>query len=77
VLVVSVFGWTGGKQRVTESYADAREELAQQKAERAAKRAERKAERAESGGGPFRRRRTDVDAGSASTEATARGEPDD
>ena len=32
VLVVSVFGWKGGKQLVTQSYADAKVKVAEQKA---------------------------------------------
>ncbi len=48
VLVVLVFGWTGGKQLVGSSYTDAKEKVAEQKAQRAEKRAEKKAERTES-----------------------------
>jgi uncharacterized membrane protein YbhN (UPF0104 family) len=44
-LAVWVFGWTGGKSLVTESYSGAKEKMAEQKAQRAAKRADRKAER--------------------------------
>jgi uncharacterized membrane protein YbhN (UPF0104 family) len=43
VLAVWVFGWTGGKGLVTESYAGAKEKMAEQKAQRAEKRAEKKA----------------------------------
>jgi uncharacterized membrane protein YbhN (UPF0104 family) len=57
VLVVWVFGWTGGKLLVTESYADAKDKVAEQKAQRAEKKAEKRAERAESGRGRFQRRR--------------------
>ncbi len=61
VLVVAVFGWTGGKLLVTESYVDAKGKVAEQKAQRAEKRAEKKAERRaereESGGGLLHRRR--------------------
>lgn len=57
VLVVWVFGWTGGKLLVTESYADAKDKVAEQKAQRAEKRAEKRAEREESGRGRFHRRR--------------------
>ena len=39
VLVVLVFGWTGGKLLVSESYADAKVKVAEQKAQRAAKKA--------------------------------------
>ncbi len=38
VLVVLVFGWTGGKLLVGQSYVDAKEKVAEQKAERATKR---------------------------------------
>jgi uncharacterized membrane protein YbhN (UPF0104 family) len=57
VLVVWVFGWTGGKLLVSESYADAKDKVAEQKAQRAEKKAEKRAERAESGRGRFQRRR--------------------
>jgi uncharacterized membrane protein YbhN (UPF0104 family) len=49
VLVVLVFGWSGGKQLVGSSYTDAKEKMAEQKAHRAEKRAEKRAERAKSG----------------------------
>jgi uncharacterized membrane protein YbhN (UPF0104 family) len=49
VLVVLVFGWSGGKQLVGSSYTDAKEKMAEQKAQRAEKRAEKRAERAKSG----------------------------
>jgi uncharacterized membrane protein YbhN (UPF0104 family) len=39
VLVVWAFGWSGGKLLVTDSYAEAKQKLAEQKAERAAKKA--------------------------------------
>ena len=51
VLVISVFGWTGGKQLVEQSYADAKVKVAEQKAEHAEKKAEKRAEREESGRG--------------------------
>ncbi len=57
VLVVSVFGWTGGRLLVTESYTDARVKVAEQKAQRVERKAEKRAEREESGRGRFRRRR--------------------
>ena len=41
VLVVWVFGWTGGKTLITESYTDAKDKVAEQKAGRAAKKAKR------------------------------------
>jgi uncharacterized membrane protein YbhN (UPF0104 family) len=56
VLVVSVFGWSGGKLLVGESYADAKVKVAEQKAQHAERRAEKKAERAESGRSLLRRR---------------------
>jgi len=37
ILVVWVFGWSGGKQLVGQSYSDAKVKVAEQKAERAAK----------------------------------------
>ena len=52
VLVVSVFGWKGGKQLVTQSYADAKVKVAEQKEAHAEKKAEKKAEREESGRRP-------------------------
>jgi uncharacterized membrane protein YbhN (UPF0104 family) len=39
VLVVLAFGWTGGKLLVSESYADAKDKVAEQKAQRAARKA--------------------------------------
>jgi uncharacterized membrane protein YbhN (UPF0104 family) len=56
VLVLVVFGWTGGKLLVGESYTDAKGKVAEQKANRAEKRAEKKAEREASGQGRFSRR---------------------
>jgi uncharacterized membrane protein YbhN (UPF0104 family) len=54
VLTVSIFGWTGGKKLVGESYTDAKAKVGEQKAQRAEKKAEKKAERgqeeAEGGG---------------------------
>ena len=55
VLVVWVFGWTGGKLLVTESYGDAKDKVAEQKAQRAEKKAAKRAEREESGRGRFHR----------------------
>ena len=43
VLVVLIFGWTGGKQLVGESYEEAKVKSAEVKAERAEKKAEKKA----------------------------------
>jgi uncharacterized membrane protein YbhN (UPF0104 family) len=45
VLAVWVFGWTGGRGLVTESYAGAKEKVAEQKVQRAEKRAEKRAAR--------------------------------
>jgi uncharacterized membrane protein YbhN (UPF0104 family) len=59
VLVVWVFGWTGGKQLVTQSYADAKVKVAEQKAQHAEKKAEKRAERAESGRGRFHHQHAD------------------
>ena len=59
VLVVSVFGWTGGKQLVAQSYKDAKVKVAEQKAEHAEKKAAKKAEREESGQSRFRRHHND------------------
>jgi hypothetical protein len=44
VLVVLVFGWTGGKLLVGDAYAEAKGKVAEQKEQRAAKRARRRAE---------------------------------
>jgi uncharacterized membrane protein YbhN (UPF0104 family) len=49
VLVVWVFGWSGGKTLVGQSYADAKEKVAEQKEQRAAKREAKRAERAAEG----------------------------
>jgi uncharacterized membrane protein YbhN (UPF0104 family) len=43
VLVVLVFGWTGGKLLVGQSYADAKDKVEEQKAQRAARRQEKRA----------------------------------
>ena len=61
VLVILVFGWSGGKQLVGSSYTDAKEKVAEQKAQRAEKRAEKRAERAESGNRLFHRDQDDGD----------------
>jgi uncharacterized membrane protein YbhN (UPF0104 family) len=42
-LVVFVFGWTGGKQLVGESYGDAKVQVAERKAQRAAKKEQKRA----------------------------------
>jgi len=61
VLVVSVFGWRGGKQLVTQSYADAKVKVAEHKEQHAEKKAAKRAER---------------DAAKEGTSTTAQGEPD-
>ena len=61
VLVILVFGWSGGKQLVGSSYTDAKEKVAEQKAQRAEKRVEKRAERAESGKRLFHRNADDRD----------------
>jgi hypothetical protein len=76
VLTVSVFGWTGGKQLVGESYADAKVKVAEQKEQRAEKKAVKKAEREASGQSRFRRRRGDDDVGDAPGSEPGGGEPD-
>jgi uncharacterized membrane protein YbhN (UPF0104 family) len=45
ILTVVVFGWTGGKLLVTQSYADAKEKVAEQKEARAVKREEKREEK--------------------------------
>jgi uncharacterized membrane protein YbhN (UPF0104 family) len=47
VLVVLVFGWSGGRLLVSESYVGAKDKLAEQKEQRAAKKAEKRAGRAD------------------------------
>jgi hypothetical protein len=47
ILVVLVFGWTGGRALVTTSYAGAKEQVAEQKESRKRKRAEKKAQKEE------------------------------
>ena len=61
VLVVLVFGWTGGKQLVGESYTDAKEKVADQKAQRAARKEAKRAEREASGRRLLRRHGDDDD----------------
>ena len=61
VLVILVFGWSGGKQLVGSSYTDAKEKVAEQKAQRAEKRVEKRAARAESGKRLFHRNADDRD----------------
>jgi uncharacterized membrane protein YbhN (UPF0104 family) len=75
VLVVSVFGWKGGKQLVTQSYKDAKVKVAEQKEERAEKKAAKQAERDASGRGRLERP-DDDNAEEASSSAPRGGEPD-
>jgi hypothetical protein len=75
VLTVSVFGWTGGKQLVGDSYSDAKVKVAEQKEQRAEKKAEKKAEREATGQSRFRRRRGD-NADDAPASDRGGGEPD-
>jgi hypothetical protein len=51
VLVVWVFGWTGGKLLIGQSYADAKGKVAEQKEQRAANREAKRSEMKESGQG--------------------------
>jgi uncharacterized membrane protein YbhN (UPF0104 family) len=76
VLVVSVFGWKGGKQLVTESYTDAKVKVEEQKEQHAEKKAAKKAEREASGQGRFRRRRDGDDQDDAPAPETGGGEVD-
>ena len=76
VLVVSVFGWKGGKQLVTQSYADAKVKVAEQKEAHAKKKAEKEAEREKSGRGLFQRH-NDNAAEDASSSAVGEGEDHD
>jgi uncharacterized membrane protein YbhN (UPF0104 family) len=43
ILTLAVFGWTGGKQLVTSSYADAKDQVAEQKETRRQRKEEKKA----------------------------------
>jgi hypothetical protein len=49
VLVVWVFGWTGGKLLVGQSYTDAKGKVAEQKEQRAEKKKAKRAARKEDG----------------------------
>ena len=60
VLVVCIFGWTGGKSLVFQSYEDAKVKATEQKEQRAAKKEAKRAEAREKGTG-FLRRRHDED----------------
>ena len=77
VLVVSVFGWKGGKQLVTHSYADAKVKVAEQKEAHAEKKAEKKAEREKSGRGLFHRNHDNGAAEDGSSSAVGEGEDHD
>jgi uncharacterized membrane protein YbhN (UPF0104 family) len=57
VLVVAIFGWTGGKSLVLQSYEDAKVKAAEQKDQRAAKKEAKRAEAREKGQGFLHRRR--------------------
>jgi uncharacterized membrane protein YbhN (UPF0104 family) len=46
VLVITIFGWTGGKQLVTTSYGDAKDQVSDMKQQRAEKKAAKKAAKA-------------------------------
>ena len=48
ILLVSTFGWSGGKELVTTSYVGAKDKAAEQKAARAARKEEKRAARASS-----------------------------
>jgi len=64
VLVVSVFGWTGGKVLVGGAYSDAKVKVAEQKEQRAEKKQAKRAEREAEGGellGRLRRRSAQQD----------------
>jgi uncharacterized membrane protein YbhN (UPF0104 family) len=76
ILVVSVFGWRGGKQLVTQSYADAKVKVAEQKEQHAEKKAAKRAEREASGRGRFQRSPDNDNAEEASSTAPREGEPD-
>jgi len=67
VLVVSVFGWRGGKQLVSQSYVDAKVKVAEQKEQHAERKAAKRADRDASGRGLGRRH----DNGGAAEDASA------
>lgn len=75
ILTVAVFGWTGGKQLVGDSYTDAKLKVAEQKEQRAEKKAAKKAEREASGEGRFRRRKV-PDAADEAPSSSPDGDPD-
>jgi hypothetical protein len=72
VLVILVFGWSGGKQLVGQSYGDARVKVAEQKAQRAEKKQEKRAEREAIGHGRFHRASGDDDATGVAAETQDR-----
>jgi uncharacterized membrane protein YbhN (UPF0104 family) len=55
VLVVAIFGWTGGKSLVFQSYEDAKVKAAEQKEQRAARKEAKRAEARKKGSGFLRR----------------------
>jgi len=62
VLVVCIFGWTGGKSLVFQSYEGAKEKAAEQKEQRAAKKEAKRAEAREKGASFLHRRRDEDEA---------------
>jgi uncharacterized membrane protein YbhN (UPF0104 family) len=76
VLVVSVFGWKGGKQLVGQSYTDAKLKVEEQKEQHAEKKAEKKAEREASGHSRFHRSHDNDAAEEPSSSAAGGEEPD-
>jgi uncharacterized membrane protein YbhN (UPF0104 family) len=70
VLVVWVFGWTGGKLLVGQSYADAKVKVAEQKEQRAAKKQAKREELKESGEGRLGRFRRHSDADDSKSEGS-------
>jgi uncharacterized membrane protein YbhN (UPF0104 family) len=76
VLVVSVFGWKGGKQLVTQSYSGAKDKVAEQKEQHAEKKAAKRAERKASGQGRFHRSHDKDTAKEPTSSAPGGGEPD-
>jgi uncharacterized membrane protein YbhN (UPF0104 family) len=76
VLVVSVFGWKGGKQLVTQSYTDAKVKVEEQKEQHAEKKAAKKAEREASGHSRFHRSPNNDAAEKPSSSAAGGEEPD-
>jgi uncharacterized membrane protein YbhN (UPF0104 family) len=62
-LVILVFGWTGGKLLIGQSYTDAKVKLAEQKAQRAEKKEAKQVEQKREGRGLFKRMRGADDEG--------------